>query len=415
MKIAVLSGIFPARSETFVVNQVTGLIDRGHDVEVFANARDDDAETCPEAASYRLRERTSYARLPPSPLARLLKIPRLLPDARVAPAVLLRTLNGFKHGRDAALLRLPYLAAPFVRKQPYDVIFCHFGWSGLVGSLLRDVGAVRGKLVTVFHGADISSYPRRYGWHVYQPLFASGDLFLPVSERWRGRLIEMGCDAQKIVVHRMGVDCERFSCAPRPPRAGLRIKIVSVARLVEKKGLAHGIRAVATLASSHGGVEYTIVGDGPLGGALRGLARELGLEDRVRFLGWKSPHEVREILVESDIFLAPSVSGANGDEEGVPVSAMEAMATGLPVVGTRHSGIPELVGDGVSGFLVPEGDADALADRLARLAANPELRGRMGREGRAFIEREHDIRRLNGDLESLFERVSSAGRSSSRV
>ena len=209
-------------------------------------------------------------------------------------------------------------------------------------------------------------------------------------------------------MHRMGIDCRRFAFAARTPAPDGVTRMVSVARLVEKKGLAYALQAMARLVRQHPAFAYTIVGDGPLRPELEALAADLGLSRRVRFAGWRGPEEVRRILAAGQIFIAPSVTADNGDAEGVPVAMMEAMAVGLPVLGTVHSGIPELVADGVSGYLVPERDADALAAQLERLLSSPASWPVMGRAGRTRVEREFNIERLNDRLVARLEEIRSA-------
>jgi colanic acid/amylovoran biosynthesis glycosyltransferase len=128
----------------------------------------------------------------------------------------------------------------------------------------------------------------------------------------------------------------------------------------------------------------------------------LGLGDRVRILGWATPDQVRDGLERAHVLVAASVTARDGDEEGIPNVLKEAMACGLPVIATRHGGIPELVEHGVTGFLVAERDAAGLAERLGHLAAHPESWAALGAAGRARIEREYDIERLNDRLVAMF-------------
>ena len=181
---------------------------------------------------------------------------------------------------------------------------------------------------------------------------------------------------------------------------------MTVGRLVEKKGIEYVLRAVRVLADRGVEVEYRILGDGPRRDRLAALAAELGVADRVHLQGRHGQQAVREGVEGSDVLVAASVTAADGDEEGIPNVLKEAMALGLPVVGTRHAGIPELIEDGVSGFLVPERDEAALADALQRLARDPGRWAAMGRAGRARIEREYDIHRLNDRLAGLLESLT---------
>jgi colanic acid/amylovoran biosynthesis glycosyltransferase len=179
---------------------------------------------------------------------------------------------------------------------------------------------------------------------------------------------------------------------------------LSIARLVPKKGIEHALRAVALLAGEHPGLRYTIVGDGPLRSELESLARALGVADVGRVAGWRTQPDVLALARAADVLLAPSVTAPDGDAEGTPVAILEAAALGLPVVASRHSGIPDVVSEGESAILVDEADARALADAIARLR-DPALRRRMGEAGRAFVERRHDIRALNRALLARYEAI----------
>ena len=248
MRVAMLVTEFPSVSETFILDQITGLIDRGHEVDIFAEREGERSTIHPDVGEYDLLSVTSYEETPYSRLRRLLSSSKLLTTRdRRAFAASLRVLNVFGYGARAASLRLLYAASQFAGKNPYDIIHCHFGPNGVRGALLRDVGALSGKLVTSFHGYDMSSYTKARGTKVYRELFRKGDLFLPVSERWGARLAGMGCPRDKIRTHRAGIDLEEF--AFREPRASPdgRARLITVARLVEKKGLEYGIRAAARL------------------------------------------------------------------------------------------------------------------------------------------------------------------------
>ena len=182
-------------------------------------------------------------------------------------------------------------------------------------------------------------------------------------------------------------------------------RIVVVGRLVEKKGVSHAIEAVARLRDSGRAVRLSIVGDGPLRLELESMVEALRVGDRVQFLGSKTREEVAEILAAAHLLLAPSVTAADGDQEGIPNTLKEAMAAGLPVVSTLHSGIPELVEDGRSGFLVPERDSEALADRVGWLVDRPDSWPDMGRAGRSRVEAEYDIAKLSMRLVELYQSV----------
>jgi glycosyltransferase involved in cell wall biosynthesis len=174
--------------------------------------------------------------------------------------------------------------------------------------------------------------------------------------------------------------------------------------LVEKKGTKVLIEAVAGIA----GAKLAVIGDGPLRAALERQARKLG--ERVRFLGALRSDEVAQWMQRASVLAAPSVTAADGDAEGLPNVVVEAAASGLPVVGTRHSGIPEAVEDGATGFLVPEGDAGALAARLAELLGSQSLRREMGVAARQLAEHKFSRQMLTERLEAIYDEVAGFDR-----
>lgn len=405
MRIAFLVHAFPELSETFIVNAATGLLEAGHEVDIYAAGTGNRARVHADIRRYRLLERTHYWNIPRAYLWRGLKAVGLIGQhGWRQPTVLLRALDARRHGRRALSLNLLYTSARFLGQRPYDIIHCQFGSLGRLATMLHDTGAVRGKLVVSFRGSDLTTR-RRVA--TYGKTFQKGHLFLPVCERLKEQLIEQGCDASKIRVHHSGIRLSRFAYRERRRVADEPIRILTVARLVEKKGVAYAIQAMARLKAAGRRVLYTVAGGGPLQTELARVTEQAGLEGVVRLVGPKSQEEVLELLHDAHLVVAPSVTAASGEQEGIPNVLKEAMASGLPVVSTHHSGIPELVEDGVSGLLVPERDSEALADRLAYLVDHPDRWPAMGRAGRQRIEAEFDSEKLTDGLVKLYQEVLS--------
>jgi colanic acid/amylovoran/stewartan biosynthesis glycosyltransferase WcaL/AmsK/CpsK len=405
MRIAFIVDRFPNISETFILNQITGLMDRGHHIDIYADWVRDPNETHPDVINYGLLGQARYVSRYRS--GRIFqKILLLSQSLFKSPAILSQSAFFFKKSLFFESLRIFYSAAPFLqKKESYDIIHCHFGQNGLKGALLRRTGAISGKLITTFHGFDITAYIGQHGHLTYEPLFSTGDLFLPISEKWRKKLVELGCNENKILVHRMGVDSSKFAFSPRKRNPNDPVTLVTIGRLVEKKGIEYGIRAMAEILKNHKKLKYIIIGGGPLQTALQDLVESLKIEDSVKLIGKKRQQEVIKILNKSHILVAPSVTGRDGDQEGTPVSLMEAMATGIPVVSTQHSGINELVENGATGFLVPERDKNSLADRISYLISHPDVCLQMGIAARAHIERYFNIHRLNNRLAEIYEEL----------
>ncbi|NEP43525.1 MAG: colanic acid biosynthesis glycosyltransferase WcaL, partial [Okeania sp. SIO2H7] len=162
---------------------------------------------------------------------------------------------------------------------------------------------------------------------------------------------------------------------------------------------------VAKVVKTYPNIIYKIVGEGHLREPLEKLIAELGVAEKVHLLGWMTQDEVRQLYADSQIFILSSVTAANGDKEGQGLVLQEAQAMGLPVLSTFHNGIPDGVLDGESGFLVPEKDADALAEKLTYLIENSQIVPKMGRAGRKFVEERYDINKLNDRLVEIYENL----------
>jgi colanic acid/amylovoran biosynthesis glycosyltransferase len=403
LRIAFFVREFPALSETFILNQVSGLVALGHDVTIYAERPRDEPRIHPNVSRDGLIGRTRYLRMPRGKVPRVLYA--LVPLLRLLwnrPGAVPGALSIRRYGRDAWSLRLLYWSALVIEEPPFDVIHCHFGPTGQFAAKLREVGAMSGILGTVFHGVDISAYTRDRPDY-YRYLFSRGDVFLPISDNWRRRLVKLGCDPARIAVHHMGVAPHQYRFRPRRCERDKVLRLLTVGRLVEKKGVGYALRAVALLRNRSIPVRYDVVGDGELRDRLEDLANRLGISDCVNFRGWQDQHAVIRHMARNDVLLVPSVTTSDGDQEGIPVTLMEAMASGMLVVATDHSGIPELVTLGRSGVLVPERDAKGLADALVDLVARPDIWPAMSRAARTRVSDEFEIGVLNRALIRIYE------------
>ncbi len=404
MKIAFIVTGFPTLSETFILNQITGLLDMGYDVEIFAQFNPKDKKLHADVKKYQLMRRVHYFNMPNNKVKRILKAMFLIiKNFYKAPLKILKSLNLFRYGETALSLRLLYTLIPFLDKR-FDIIHCHFGPNGIIGAYLKEIG-INSKLITTFHGYDMSTFIVTNGNNIYEKLFLNGDLFLPISDYWRRKLIRLGCDEKKIIVHRMGIDLKKFKFSERMKQSEEPIKILTIGRLVEKKGQEYAIRAIAKVVKKYKNITYLTAGDGPLRNKLEDLVHELGIEKHVKFLGAIEQNDVLKLYQQAHIFVLPSITASNGDQEGIPVVLMESQAMGLPVISTYHTGIPEVIVDGKSGFLVPEKDVDALIERLEYLIEHSELWPDMGRYGRKFVEEKYDIKKLNQKLVEIYQNL----------
>lgn len=291
------------------------------------------------------------------------------------------------------------------RKKHVGLIHARFGTTGT--KLLAVKKKLKLPMLTSFHGFDLPSNKktrRKYGKKMKQ-LFKQGDLFTVTSKNNRKILIKYGCPKKKIIVHHSGIDVDKFAFKPRIYPENGKIYILSVGRLVEKKGMKYLIKAFKKVSKKYPQVHLRIAGDGELRGKLKRLVKRLGLKKRVTFLGELSHDQVAKEMQKCHLFVLASVKDRNGNQEGIPNVLKEAMASGMPVVSTRHAGIPELVEDGKSGYLVPEKNSKALSKAIIKLIRHPEKWEEMGRRGREKVEKSFNVHKQTEKLEAIYRKL----------
>ncbi len=411
MRIAYFLNEFPALSQTFILNQITGMMDRGHEVDIYAKYRFNSDACHPQVEKYRLLERTRiFSDIPRGGLQRFGCAIRLIVGRGLwrSPLLLARVLKSWGRAGEILNLRSIYHVLAFADRPAYDVLHCQFGTLGPLALKLKMLGITDGAIVTSFRGYDLTRNAERNP-RFYRQLFATGAQFLPVSRSLADMLLTAGCPEERLHILHSGIDCSRFRFSARRREAEQVTKVLSIGRLVEKKGLVYAIEAVANAHRAGRKLQYTIVGDGALRPQLESRVEACGIEPLVTFRGWCDHDEVVRLMEQSHLLVAPSVTAADGDQEGIPNVAKEAMATGLPVLSTWHGGIPELVENGVTGYLVPERDVEALTERLVHFCDEPGAWAGMGERARAKIEAEFDREQINDELESLYTQVSQVG------
>ncbi len=404
MKIAFILGEFPNLSEIFILNQITGLIEMGNEVKILSTTRPKEKMYHDLIDKFKLMRLVTYfPAIPRNYLLRILKGKALFfLNFFKDPKRILGSINPFKLDKDIISLKVLFYVIPFLGKE-FDVIHTHFGNNGIIGVYLKK-GGVGGKLVTTFYGYDLSKFLINNGNKVYKNLFIYGDLFLPICKYFKDKLLLLSCPESKINVHPVGVDPEKYKYK-KGVITGKVVEIITVGRLVEKKGYLYALSSVSELAKRENNFFYTIIGDGPQYDMLLEKVSELGLSAKVRFVGSVKQKELIEYYQTSDIFLLPSVKAKDGDEEGTPTVLLEAQAIGLPVVSSFHSGIPEIVIHGESGFLTKERDVNALSNYLELLVTDHVLRKKLGKNGRKNIEENFKIRKLNNKLVGYYNKL----------
>jgi glycosyltransferase involved in cell wall biosynthesis len=283
-----------------------------------------------------------------------------------------------------------------------DVILANYGQSGvLLGPVAKSLGV---PMVVMFHGADASRLASRPEWQErFREVFAQAALVIGPSNYVVDRLVSLGCPSEKARVLRYGIRMRTDNKCAEHVASGRPVRFLSVGRHIPKKHPVGLIRAFHRCVNQLGPGQATLkfIGDGPLFEDVAATVRELGLQDDVFLTGSLGHDAVLKAYDDADIYVQHSVVAPDGDEEGLPVSITEALAAGLPVVATRHSGIPEVVREGVTGYLVEEHDLDAMGRRMANLARQPELCIAMGRNGMDLMRAEFDAPVFRARLRSL--------------
>jgi len=295
------------------------------------------------------------------------------------------------------------LALHLLKNRPHAVL-AEYGHTGVA---LMNYCAKKGlPLVVHFHGADVSMYEmiEKYGAD-YPRLFKVARAVIAVSKDMEKRLIELGAPPQKVHYLPCGADTSIFY---REDSGVKRTAFLSVGNFVDKKAPHLTIMAFSWALEQCPDLKLTMMGGGPLWEACSMMVKALGIEGSVKLSGPASHHQVAEAMRSASVFLQHSHVTSYGDSEGTPVAIMEAGASGIPVIATRHGGIKDVVIHGETGYLVEEGDIRAMADYIVRLAEHPDEAARMGKAARKRIEENFSLQQSIDRLWKIIESAAGA-------
>jgi glycosyltransferase involved in cell wall biosynthesis len=404
LRVAYIMSRFPKLTETFILFEMAAVERQGPEIRLFPLLREREAAMHPEAAPY---------------VARATYLPFLSPAILASHGHFLRHAPRRYLGALGALLRgtwrspnfllggigiFPKVvhAARLMERDGVAHVHCHFATHpALAGFLVHRLVGIPYSFTA--HGSDLHVDRTMLCQKVSEAAFTVtiSDDNRAVFER------ECGGPIGTLSVIHCGVDTTVFHPVPRAAAPDRSLAILAIGTLHEVKGQTHLVEACRLLAAA--GVPFTcrFVGEGPDRAALERQVADLGLTDRVEFLGRRTRAEIASLIGSSDVLVAASVPTRSGKREGIPVVLMEAMSAGLPVVASALSGIPELVVDGSSGLTVPPGDAPAIAAALRRLHDDPELRRRLGVAARERVMAEFDVDRNASRLIERFAAVAA--------
>lgn len=295
-----------------------------------------------------------------------------------------------------------------LRRVNPDIIHAHFGPRGvLVAPVAENLNI---PLVVTLYGYDVSRLAQDKFWREQYSLnLPKASLLLGISNHICSRIEDLGGNPRKIECWHLGVNLEDFQYIPATQSFdGSTVRCLHVGRLVEKKSpenLVRAFKCAKEKVSEDITLRLKIAGDGPLFENTKKEIKRLGLKGDVRLLGAVPHDEVGTLLREANIYTQHCQTASDGDQEGQGVSFVEASASGLPIVATRHNGLPDVIIDGETGYLVEEQDTRAMGKRIAELANQPDKWLEMGRAGRTHIEKKFNLNRQSKKIKKIYNRV----------
>jgi len=385
MKVGYILGQFPKLSETFILNEILELIRRGHDVYIFSLFNSKENIVQPEVEEYRVLERTYY---PPSYHKLCIELARF---DRLLFYRNRRKINKFY------CIAVARHFSKIAEKLGLDVLHAHFAneptFTAMLMSKLTEIPfTFTAHAFDIFVDPDVKALKER---------MENASAIIAISE-YNKKYLQSIYNNKRIFVVRACPNLEKLNKIKRVPE---QFRILTVGRLVEKKGIKYGILAMREVVKEFPEVQYIIVGSGPQSAELKKLTKSLGLENNVRFLGAVDGRTLMKEFSKAAVFILPCVKAKNGDMDGIPVALMEAMFLQIPVISTNISGIPELIENGKEGFLVEPENVNQLANILKILLKDKNLRKKLGENGKKKIEKEFNIYKEAEKLIEIWKRT----------
>jgi len=404
MKIAAFIGVFPKISESWFVEQTIPLIALGADVRIFAFKRGGEADMSEKIRAAGLMDRVTYLDAPQLFFLRLLYAPPLLLNvALIKPSALWRILGTLKRARSLEYL---FWVAPLIGKiESCDIVHCHFGMVANKFLIIKDVLGLTQPFVTTFYGQDSSKYIQSKGPQVYDRLKKECAMTLTMTNEMTEHFVRIGFPALRVRTHYTGVSPESYVFTEHSYDSARVFNMIFVGRFVDKKGIPDVLHAIELVTKQHKNIMLHIVGGGGTPEFHANIVRithELGIGPYVRFYGMKPHVEMLDMLKDMDLMVQLSKTAPDGDTDDLPFVLLEAGESGLSALTTRHVGIPDAIRDGETGFLVPEGDYRAAAEKIVYLIEHPERVREMSLAVHKFVDTTFGLARLNKQLFELY-------------
>lgn len=316
IKVAFIIGKFPTISETFIINQIADLEDRGTNVEIFSFNRGETDNVSQRFFDYKMGEKTKILDMPNNILVRIFQaIPKILRILFLKPKILLKVFNFKKYGADAWSLKLLFFTEPFVGKK-FDLVHCHFGKVANKYLTIREIVSLEQKFVTTFYGYDVSIVFTQKGENYYDRLKKECSLFFVMSNNMKERIMAHGFKEENIKVLPISVNVPEYPFKERKLSNEETINLLTVARFVEKKGIDDLLRAIAIVKEkTQKKFKMNIVGGGQMEKELLQLTKELNIEDVVDYKGYMKIEDLIKYFLQMHLYIQPSKTSKDGDME----------------------------------------------------------------------------------------------------
>lgn len=316
IKAAFIIGKFPAISETFIINQIADLEDRGTEVEVFSFDRGTTDNVSQRFFDHKMNEKANYLDMPKNIILRVFRaIPKILRIFFIQPQLFFKVFNFKKYGADAWSLKLLFFVEPFVGKN-FDLVHCHFGKTANKYLTIREIVAPKQKFVTTFYGYDVSIVFKQKGENYYDRLKKECAMFFVMSNNMKERIIAHGFKEECIKVLPISINVSEYPFAERKLSDDEVINLLIVARFVEKKGIGDLLRAIAIIKQeAKKKFKLNIVGGGQMEKELLKLAEELNITDVVDYKGYMKIEDLIKYFLQMHLYIQPSKTSKDGDME----------------------------------------------------------------------------------------------------
>ncbi len=392
--IAILVRMFPNIVQTYVLNHIVSLKSAGVDTIIIAERNPKQAEVHPLVNQHQLIKEARYIRTEAGGIKDFFLSLRFLNGRYFVnlPKLIFSNI-WLKYGINYTIKSIIRLT---VMNDLFNIIHSHSLFGSYDYLFLKEIYSI--PLITTYHGRvpkGVTKIPD----HHQKIVFEKTDAFIVNTEFAKKELLQLGCPSHKIQIIVQGTNLKEFPFVKRFIDPVRKIRLLTVGRLSIEKGHHIVIEALSVLANTHPLIEYHIVGSGPEMQNLTELASEYGMTDRVIFHGVKTGDKLRDILSSAHIFILPSLMETQG------VVLQEAQASGLPVIGSRVGGIPEVIADNETGLLFTEADHVDLADKIKKLISNPVFYEKLCFSGREDVENNYDINVICGRLISIYQRL----------